>query len=539
VAEPAIGGNSGKGEVTMIWDGVPLGFDRNGRPISYNASADGSGNAPTLIFGPPGSFKTVGLICSELLDEPGKRSYVVLDPKGEICAITSKYRREVCGAENVKIINPYGLLVEERPDIKSDCWNPLNDLEPDALGFGDECQAKAAAVIKTESNESQKHFPDAARSAATLSTIWEVREADAQGLPRSLPNALRNTLCKPPDELRALIEKMVKSPDFDVSSRASKFLHDNTEIQNIKSTVETQTAWMTAPMRNDMATAGGVDFRDCAKRPTTVYVIIPTVELKEKAPYLRLVLSSALRALYRHGGVPTTLLIEEAFVLGYHEEIEKALSILRGHGSRVAAVFQSYSQIKKLYPETHGLFTAGAVLAFRPADLETAELLVKKAGRITVPVLGATEPRPGEPLPGRGWQQRERDRIPLAKMFGMPRGRALVWLPHEDAPRMSWVKGYFEIPELAARASPNPYHGSGTNAAARGRKIAGVAALSAAAVIAGGLWLSHAAGHNETWRPHGPATPGQIVRDDHPTPKPPAKAVRPNGIKHVSVERRK
>lgn len=522
----------------MIWDGVPLGFDGKERPISYNASADGSGNAPTLIFGPPGSFKTVGLICSELLDEPGKRSYVVLDPKGEICAITSKYRREMGGAENVKIINPYGLLVDERPDMTSDCWNPLGDLEPGALGFGDECQAKAAAVIKTESNESQKHFPDAARSAATLSTIWEVQEADAQGLPRSLPNALRNTLCKPPDELRALIEKMVKSPNFDVSSRAAKFLSDNTEIQNIKSTVETQTAWMTAPMRDDMATADGVDFRDCAKRPTTVYVIIPTVELKEKAPYLRLVLSSALRALYRHGGVPTTLLIEEAFVLGYHEEIEKALSILRGHGSRVAAVFQSYSQIKKLYPETHGLFTAGAVLAFRPADLETAELLVKKAGRITVPVLGATEPKPGEIMPGRGWQQRERDRIPLAKMFGMPRGRALVWLPHEDAPRMSWVKGYFEIPELAARASPNPYHGSGRNATAHARRIAGTAALAAAAVVAGGVWLSHAGGHSDTWRAHGSSPAGQAVRTD-PKPKPPAKSLPASGTHHVSVERRR
>ena len=99
-------------ERAMIWDDAPLGFDREGKPISYNKGADGSGNAPTLIFGPPGSYKTVGLICTELLDEPGKRSYVVLDPKGEIAAITSKYRRKVCGADNVKIINPYGLLVD-------------------------------------------------------------------------------------------------------------------------------------------------------------------------------------------------------------------------------------------------------------------------------------------------------------------------------------------------------------------------------------------------------------------------------------------
>lgn len=97
------------------------------------------------------------------------------------------------------------------------------------------------------------------------------------------------------------------------------------------------------------------------------------------------------------------------------------------------------------------------MLAFRPSDTETAEWLVKKAGKIMVPVLGASEPRPGEVIPGHSWQQRERDRIPMPKMFGMPRGRALVWLPHEEAPRISWVRGYFELPGNERRASPNPY----------------------------------------------------------------------------------
>jgi type IV secretory pathway TraG/TraD family ATPase VirD4 len=46
----------------------------------------------------------------------GRRSYVVIDPKGELCAITSKFRSRV---SSVQIINPYQLLTGESPDTPS------------------------------------------------------------------------------------------------------------------------------------------------------------------------------------------------------------------------------------------------------------------------------------------------------------------------------------------------------------------------------------------------------------------------------------
>lgn len=491
----------------MIWNGEPpLGFDGPGedaRPISYSKNDDGSGNAPTLVFGPPGSSKTVGLIATALLDDESDRSYVVIDPKGELCAICSKFRRSLPG-HTVKIINPYGLLTDVRPDMASDGWNPIGDLDPaNPMTFVDEAQAKGEALIKTGSNEHQPHFPDSARSGLTAAIMFESKDADAQTppLPRSLPN-VRAVMTLDADQLRAAIEKMVESGDWDIATRARKFLDSNNEIQGIKSTIETQSSWMTPPMRTDMVRKGGVDFRDCTKRPTTIFVIIPATELQSKSTYLRLVLSSALRALYKHGGIPTTLIIEEAFILQYHAEIEQALSILRGFNSRMTVVFQSIQQIKKLYPQTWGLFTAGSILAFRPADTETARWLVEKAGKETVPVFGAQEPRPGEMSPPGGWTQKERDRIPLNKMFGMPRGRAIVWKPHDEAPRISWIKGYFEIPELARKASPNPYYRGGDGKRAR----RGIAALFvAAALAAGGMWLSHSS-------PSAGADPGGKVR---------------------------
>jgi hypothetical protein len=50
---------------------------------------------------------------------------------------------------------------------------------------------------------------------------------------------------------------------------------------------------------------------------------------------------------------------------------------------------------------------------------------------------------------------------------------------------MSWVRGYFEIRQLNARASPNPYYRGGSGRGAG--KLA--AALGLAGLVAGLLWL--------------------------------------------------
>lgn len=428
-----------------IWRGSPLGFDRDGRPIDYH------GNAATLIIGPPGSSKSVGIIAPMLLDEPGERSFIVIDPKGEVAAITSRYRRRV---SDVKIINPYGLLIDERPDLRSDKWNPLAELDPASRAFGDDCAALCGALIKTDSNEHQKHFPDSAREGMTGATMFTVRDARA-AVPRLAD--VREIMCLEPKALRAAVERMMQLGDYDINTRLQKFLAESNEIGSIRSTIETQTAWMSEIMRADMDTAEGVKFRPIKRRATTIYCIVPTEELQRKAVFLRLVLAAALRACYQPGGVPVTLLIEEGYVLGHHAEIESALSILRGFNCRMTIVFQSLAQIKQLYPHTWGLFGNGAVLSFRPGDVETAEWLSKRAGEVTRPVLSASDPSGPTDFGARpSWQQQKRPRIPVGKMFGMPNGRALVFLPGDEAPRVSRIRGYFELP-LNRFAEANPY----------------------------------------------------------------------------------
>ena len=69
------------------------------------------------------------------------------------------------------------------------------------------------------------------------------------------------------------------------------------------------------------------------------------------------------------------------------------------------------------------------------------------------------------------WSQQKRPRIPVGKLFGMPQGRALVLLPGEEAPRVSRIKGYFAIRQLARRSDANPFF-TGGNFASRRRTVA-------------------------------------------------------------------
>lgn len=173
-----------------------------------------------------------------------------------------------------------------------------------------------------------------------------------------------------------------------------------------------------------------------------------------------------------------TLLLDEAYALSQLGELARAASILRGYRSRIVTIWQSMEQARENFPHMWGMFGSGATLCFRPADLPTAEQMSKRAGRRFVPVYSKSDPKPGQPEGHGGWKQEARDRFTTDDLFRMPPGRALVWLEGDGAPRISSVKGYFEIPKLARRAAPNPYI-AGSSGKPRRRAVRFAAALGA------------------------------------------------------------
>jgi type IV secretion system protein VirD4 len=119
-----------------------LGFsvDSEGRP-QFDTTLRYHGPKHLLSFGTPGANKSMGLVVPNLLLL--RRSAIVIDPKTQIAAITHRTRSTF---GRTIIINPFKQLQDIRPDLESNGWNPMLQLDPQADDFESKARSIAEAM---------------------------------------------------------------------------------------------------------------------------------------------------------------------------------------------------------------------------------------------------------------------------------------------------------------------------------------------------------------------------------------------------------
>src|ERR1700726_4646111 len=143
-------------------EGIALGryFDeaagRVGEKIPY------AGERHLLLFGPNGTGKGTRFLIPNLLSIKD-RSIVVIDPKGELAAVTADYRRTL---GDVVLLNPFGVL-----GLGSEGFNPLAALDPDSPHFYDDAAALGEALIKVEGKD--PHWTESAQGLIVALIMWE------------------------------------------------------------------------------------------------------------------------------------------------------------------------------------------------------------------------------------------------------------------------------------------------------------------------------------------------------------------------------
>lgn len=483
--------------------GIPLGYEWDPRTGKYGRRVIFSGKAAPhlLLLGPNGSGKGTRLLIPTLL-QLTRKSCVVVDPKGELAAITSAWRRKV---GDVVVLNPFGLLVDRYPDLQSAGFNPLASLDPASPTFFDDCKGLSEALIRVE-GDAQRHFPESARGLVTAAIMWECKvngetaslqrvrvmltareERETVGKEERLVGGLRHTatiMCN-------AAEQFPDQGGWQIASLAARFIQEfNNETSGVRSTADTQTDWMLSePMAEDLA-KNGLDFRTLKQRPVTVYIVLPAERLRTHGTWLRLVIASALRSFYSPGGVPVLLMLDEAAQLGRLGPIEDALGQARGYGVALWPVFQDINQLRDLYDKRAETFAgmAGAVFGFAPNDMNTAEWMSKRSGEETIVGFSAGEPETGDAAgPRVNFHPQTRRVYPAHELLNLPEGHGLVWFAGQAAPLPVYAPPYWEIRRCRRRARPNPY--APASRRRRGRLRLAIGLGLAAAVLVGMLAL--------------------------------------------------
>ncbi len=436
-----------------------------GRKMRYG------GELHTLVFGPNGSGKSTRLLLPNLL-ELENRSIVVVDPKGELAAVSAPFRRKV---GKVVIINPFGILADKAgyEDLKSDGFNPLLHLDPESPSFNAAAGELAEALVKVEGKD--PHWDASAQSLIAAIIMYVCIEAHHTKNVPTLAD-VRQLLCMESEEpnksnnfegrgIPTLAREMMKSPHPGLRNKASQFTDWTNETRSIASAAKRQTEPFDDTEIADDLGRGTFDFRELKLHPVTVYLILPPHMMERHSKWLRLLLTSAFRGVMRHReqGEPTTLfMLDEFAALGHLPIIETVWALVRGYGIQIMPVLQDLHQLKALYKERWESFIgmAGAVAAFGARDMTSAKWMSERAGETTRVAAGYNSGGNvggGPKNEGLTWQQIKVPFITPHKFLAMRDGFLFVWLARVSNTIAAYAPYYADIRKLKGRFRDNPY----------------------------------------------------------------------------------
>lgn len=329
--------------------------------------------------------KGTNLIIPNLLGKSRTQcSWVVIDPKGENAAITARYQRE--SGQNVVVLNPWGLLAEQLGEAQS--YNPLDILsDMNNIHLVDDAQMIAEMIVPIDKNDRNKFFTDNARSIVAGLLLHMATYEDAE-IEKSLSTLWRWVRLQEEEWLK-LVEDMNVNDNAEFGDTVKQAAHEIEKLMksgdktwgNIIATVLQCTDFIKSPaLQKSMAS--GFDPKTLSDGKTTLYVIIPADKLQSHARWLRLVVTTTMRAVVRQPGKKVAFLLDEFAALGYLPEIETALSTYAGFNVTVWTILQSLIQLQSHYKDNWETFVGNSTVRqfFSVNDNFTAEYVSKAVG---------------------------------------------------------------------------------------------------------------------------------------------------------------
>jgi type IV secretion system protein VirD4 len=370
-----------------------------------------SGAGALVTIAPPGSGKSQCHVIPNLLQ--WKAPAVVLDVKGEIYALTSKWR-----AANV---GPVFRFSPTDPG-RSNHYNPLALVtdEPDQVWQESRFLADMF-IVPSGGGGGENNFWDTSAKALVTAAIAYV----CHMLPRERRNMseLLNVI-HGGEPFKKMITGLRAAVDVAPMMRAGTSIAemDPKTKSNILTTVQTSfQAWEDVPIERvtDRCDWSPLDLRNGSTgNHPTVYICLKPHEIEAYISILRVFIAQHIRLLTstepterdRSKVLPILFLLDELPRLGTMPPVASAIEIGASYGLRVWMFAQSLGQLQEAYSNADGMISSCAVRVYlNPSGADgLAEKLSKELGNVTNLADGTQQPLvPASELAGPKWADKQ------------------------------------------------------------------------------------------------------------------------------------
>lgn len=339
-----------------------------------------------LAFAPTRSGKGVGLVIPTLLTWP--HSAVIHDIKGENWQLTAGYRSSF---SHCLLFNP--------ADPKSARYNPLLEVRKGEWEVRD-VQNIADILVDPEGALERRNHWEKTSHALLVGVILHVLYAE----PEKTLARVASFLSDPSRSIERTLKIMMATNHLGtegepkvhsvVASVARELLNKS---ENERSGVLSTAMSFLGLYRDPVVarTTSACDWRIAdlmeAKRPISLYLVIPPADLSRTKPLVRLILNQIGRRLTEslegEKGKPRRkllLMLDEFPALGRLDFFETALAFMAGYGIRAYLIAQSLNQIVKAYGENNAILDNAHVrIAFAANDERTARRISDSLGTAT------------------------------------------------------------------------------------------------------------------------------------------------------------
>ena len=334
-----------------------------------------------LCFAPTRSGKGVGLVVPTLLTWPG--SCIVHDIKGENWGLTAGFR-----AKHGRV------LLFDPTKAQSSAYNPLLEVRQGEWEVRD-VQNIADILVDPEGSLDKRNHWEKTSHSLLVGAILHVLYAE----PDKTLAGVANFLSDPRRPVEATLRAMMDTPHLGeagvhpvIASSARELLNkSDNERSGVLSTAMSFLGLYRDPVvarvtaRCDWRIADLVG----AKKPVSLYLVVPPSDINRTKPLIRLILNQIGRRLTEE--LTTTgkrhrllLMLDEFPALGRLDFFESALAFMAGYGMKSFLIAQSLNQIERAYgPNNAILDNCHVRVSFATNDERTAKRVSDALGTAT------------------------------------------------------------------------------------------------------------------------------------------------------------